>query len=228
MSSLGNLLTNIKLEENQNVNTDSTRIVKFEVLIKDIDNALELNRGMGAIAFLTNNTRREAQSALFSPLDIIFKRDSLNIYGRIIMQNATIEMPWPEYADTWYKQYSGKNFNSEQTKYSAAKDFIKHLRESNLSYIRYQKYIFIFWGLMVLSVDETDADEKLSLICDFAKMLQITDDELIDIANIIKLIYHDTNERYAFKSASTSYVFEKLVATQHLSALLKTKAAVEE
>ena len=39
MFSLGNLLTNIKLEENQNVNTDSTRIVKlvkFEALIKNM------------------------------------------------------------------------------------------------------------------------------------------------------------------------------------------------
>lgn len=207
MSARRPLIINIS-KEIQNDNTDGTRIIKFEALIKDIDNALKIKDMSFIFAF--RPSRHEAQSALFSPLDMIFKRDSLNIYGRIIMQNATIEMPWSEY-DSWYIQYKDKNFNSEQIKYSAAKDFIKQLRESDQSYIRPQKYFFIFWGLMVLSVDETDADEKLSLICDFAKMLQITDNELIDIAHIIKRIYHETDERYTFITDTIPNLFAKLL-----------------
>ena len=230
----------VKLEENQNVNTDGNRIVKFEILIKDIDNDLmtQVGKSYGTMKrlhenILSRSMQQEAQSGILSPLDMIFQRDRLNIYGQTIMRNSTILMPPSSGSfNSWYAKYRSENVNSEEIMYFAAKDFIIHLRECNDGYIqaiKYTKYTFTFWGLMVLSVDETDADEKLSLICDFAKMLQITDDELIDIANIIKLIYHDTNERYAFKSASTEYVFEKLVATQHLSVIFtEPEEAVEE
>lgn len=210
-NSMGNSLGNLSViieenEETQNVKTDGTRILKFQVFIRNINNTLKKHE-------LTPNfinLRDTPESALISPLDIIFKRDSLNIYGRIIIQIATFDIACPLYCRTWYEEYSDKNFNSEQIKYSAAKDFISFLRHYP-NYYKATKYIFIFWGLMVLSVDETDADDKLSLICDFAKMLLITDDELIDIANIIKLIYHETDENYAFITTTIPNLFANLL-----------------
>ena len=226
MSSLGNLLTNIKLEENQNVNTDSTRIVKlvkFEALIKNIDNALitQVRKNFMEKSNLLFSERsfhtmqEAAQYMIPGPLDMIFQRERLNIYGQTIMRNSTILMP-PSTGSfkSWYQLYNHENVNSEEIMYFAAKDFIIHLRECDDHYIqaiKYTKYTFIFWGLMVLSVDETDADEKLSLICDFAKMLQITDNELIDIAHIIKRIYHETDERYTFITDIIPNLFANLL-----------------
>ena len=47
----------------------------------------------------------------------------------------------------------------------------------------------LFWALMVLAVDDTDKEKHLSLICDFARMLEVTDDEMKDLVNVIKRIF---------------------------------------
>lgn len=38
-----------------------------------------------------------------------------------------------------------------------------------------------------------DRDESLTLICDFIKMLDITDEEVSDLINVIKMIYKKTD-----------------------------------
>lgn len=48
---------------------------------------------------------------------------------------------------------------------------------------------FLFWALMVLAVDDTNKEKHLSLICDFARMLEVTDDEMKDLVNVIKRIF---------------------------------------
>ena len=53
---------------------------------------------------------------------------------------------------------------------------------------------------MVLTVDKNNYDERLSLICDFARMLRITDDEMMDISYTIKCVYNEVEEEYSFKS----------------------------
>ena len=47
----------------------------------------------------------------------------------------------------------------------------------------------MFWSLMILAVDDEDKEEYLSLICDFAKMLKISDEEMMDLVRIIQMIY---------------------------------------
>ena len=74
---IGDLLSprdiSAKVEENQNGKTDSSRKVKFEIIIKDIDNALKLEGGMQSkIPFygllFRAALRVNAQSELFSLL----------------------------------------------------------------------------------------------------------------------------------------------------------------
>jgi hypothetical protein len=65
---------------------------------------------------------------------------------------------------------------------------------------------------MVLTVQKDNYDEKLSLICDFARMLRITDGELMDITYIIKCIYNEEGEEtYSFKSQKVPGVFGELL-----------------
>ena len=53
----------------------------------------------------------------------------------------------------------------------------------------YDKCSFIFWALMVLTVDNTDKEEKLSLICDFSRYLNVSDEEMQNIVKLIQAIY---------------------------------------
>lgn len=59
--------------------------------------------------------------------------------------------------------------------------------------------VFIFWALMLLSVNKTNETERLSLICDLARILKVTDDEVMDIVQVIKVIYQET-ETPVFRS----------------------------
>lgn len=71
-------------------------------------------------------------------------------------------------------------------------------------------YKFIFWALMILTVDKADAEEHLALICDFAKMLGITEDEFEDIIQTVKIIYNEVTTEYVFKSENIPSVLGSL------------------
>lgn len=47
------------------------------------------------------------------------------------------------------------------------------------------KYSFIFWALMVLTVDDTDKEEHLSRICDFSRFLEINEEEMMNIVQLV-------------------------------------------
>ena len=47
------------------------------------------------------------------------------------------------------------------------------------------KYSFIFWALIVLTVDDTDKEERLSQICDFSRFLEINEEEMMNITRLI-------------------------------------------
>lgn len=55
----------------------------------------------------------------------------------------------------------------------------------------YKEYMhFIFWALMILAVDDADKEEHLSLICDFARILNISDIEMMDVVKVVCLVFH--------------------------------------
>lgn len=47
------------------------------------------------------------------------------------------------------------------------------------------KYSFIFWALMVLTVDDTDKEKHLSQICDFSRFLEVDEEEMKNITRLI-------------------------------------------
>ena len=69
--------------------------------------------------------------------------------------------------------------------------------------------MFLFWSLMILTVDQSQKD-KLPLICDFARMMNITDEEMMDLVNVIRYIYHE-GQASAVKSDNVKAVFEDVL-----------------
>lgn len=49
----------------------------------------------------------------------------------------------------------------------------------------------LFLALMILAVDDTDKEKHLSTICDFARMLKVSDDEMLDLVNVVKYVFQD-------------------------------------
>lgn len=137
----------------------------------------------------------------YMPLNCIYGYYNCNIYAQLIMcitQNSfTISERWENEIESIY---------GDTKNISSARKFIKLFKESEDDTERYQ---FIFWALMILTVDKTDVKEHLSLICDYAKMLDITDDEFEDIIRTIKIIYNQ-EESYNFKTETIPAYFKNL------------------
>lgn len=177
--------------------SNEMRLVKFELLIRDIHNAID------GYNFGGDYKRCENESMM-----LIYDYEKLNEYGKIILENSKV--PLFEYSRyLWTGDYSVENLKDSKIKIKATKELIRLCTE-NCNKNRKNAYNFIFWAMMVLTVDKTDKEEKLSLICDFARMLKISDEEMIDIVQVIKVLYHEEQEEFEFKSQTVPSYFSKV------------------
>lgn len=177
------------------------RLAKFETLIEDIDKTIRKQGLVNA----NNQYYRISDGVQSGPnmeLCLIFDYNVCNEYAKIIIDRSELRISPFEGAsvDQWSQDYPDiVSLSDVKTKIDAAKSLVKYCRESRN---RSEGYKFIFWSLMILTVDKNNAQEYLSLICDFAKMLRITNEEFEDIIYAIKCVYHEGNGEYLFKSES--------------------------
>lgn len=172
---------------------DEIKLLKFETMIEDIDRKFHHGR---------------ESNGMNVALALIFDYDRCNEYAKKIFENSNLEITTniskPKKQGVfgagfvrWDEQYNEiKLFNDIKTKIEAAKSFIKWcVTEEQMIYLykdnnKEESYRFIFWSLFILTVDKTNAEEYLSTICDFAKMLKITNEEFKSIIDLIKCIYN--------------------------------------
>ena len=138
---------------------------------------------------------------------MIYDYERLNDYEKVIIENSSL------YFTDWNNKYSELDtFKDNKKKIEATKELIRYCRlEEN----RKKAYYFIFWAMMVLTVDKTDQEENLSLICDFSRMLKISDEEMMDLLKIIKIIYQ--NEDVLFEREDKKISFQSYTVPQYFS-----------
>ena len=125
-------------------------------------------------------------------LAAIYDYDKLNDYGKTIIEQVS-EMTEKDKCEDGtafsYKIKSVKNCQDMEYRMKVATAIVVYLNERIKTFTWYKLY-FIFWALMVLTVDDANKEEHLSLICDFAKMLKVSDTEITDMVQIIQAIYN--------------------------------------
>lgn len=171
------------------------RMAKYETMIEDIDSTIRCGRGS-----LTGNTA----------LALIYDYEKCNEYAKVIMDKSTLRFSdkWVISDDVWEKAYpTYDEFEDPKRRIEASKKLVQLCRDSRNDNERYK---FIFWALMILTVEKTDAEEHLALICDFAKMLGITEDEFDDIIQGIKIVYNEVTTEYVFKSETVPAILGSL------------------
>lgn len=203
--------------------------IKYKMFIKDINAKIERNTtGRASIAAVSwqrygeqimesvlsavvPERRVNGDATCNTGLLIIYDYDKLNELAKIIVSNSKLFISGieDEYKNLWSEKYSDKSqFEEIKDRIIAAKYLVKMcLMGQN----RDAAYKFIFWSLMILTVDKTDVEEHLSLICDFAKMLNISEEEVEDIVYLIKFVYDATETEYIFKSATIPRAFANLL-----------------
>lgn len=143
-----------------------------------------------------------------SALALIFDYEQCNTYAKLIMEKSRLcilgdeKCCSEEYWSGKHRTYS--EFKDSSKKLDGARELIELCRESKNES---EGYKFIFWSLMMLAVDENDAEEHLALICDFAKMLGVTEDEFEDLIYVVKLIFQSVTTEYLFKSEKIPMYF---------------------
>ena len=176
--------------------SNDMRSVKFKMVIKDIweglsEDSRSLTDNLGELLW------NEGWGTAW--LAIIYDYDKLNDYGKIIMEQVC-ELDEEEFEDEGlpYREDFVKNCKDMEYRMRAAKALVVKLNEEDkgkdIVGIRNKgkdgKIYFIFWSLMILAVDDANKEDYLSLICDFSKMLKISDEEMMGIVQIIRAIYH--------------------------------------
>ena len=114
-----------------------------------------------------------------------------NEYARIIMSNAVV----------FAARYSGYSKIKDNGEYAFSWGFRERLIKRQGDHIaelygidfsnrnfNLAGYMFIFWALMILTVDDSQND-KLSVICELASMMHLYGEEMREIVKIIRLIY---------------------------------------
>ena len=191
---------------------NDVRMAKFETLISDINLNIQMDKdnafyGLGGlmgiyrrVKFCNGNTA----------LALIYDYESCNDYAKIILDKSAlcIITNGNMMVDSWKEKYPTYDvFNDVKKTIDASKEFVQFCRKKeNIS----EGYKFIFWALMVLAVDRTDAENHLALICDFAKMLYITEEEFEDLIHIVKIIYKEEKfGEYKLVSEKVTSIFNK-------------------
>lgn len=185
------------------------RLAKYETLIADINCKIRKNVLTGGRFALARHS--SGASDYNVALSLIFDYDSCNEYAKVIIEKSELYITPSDnqYSDKWKERYPNiASLSGVKTKIDAAKLFVQYCRESQN---KSEGYKFIFWSLMILTVDKNNADEYLSLICDFAKMLRITNEEFEDIIYTIKCIYNKVHIGYFYKSEIVLSIFSSLI-----------------
>lgn len=173
------------------------RMAKYETMIEDINliikKSIKIFGLLGVIGMGGSSTGNTA-------LALIYDYEKCNEYAKVIMDKSTLLFNTSDdvTTDLWKKAYpTYDEFKDAKRRIEASKKLVQLCRNTiNAT----EGYKFIFWALMILTVDKTDAEEHLALICDFAKMLRITEDEFEDIIQTIKIVYNEVTTEYVFKS----------------------------
>lgn len=174
---------------------DKMRIIKYENLID------EVRRRIDKMAQYPGRNIRCYNLAL------IYEYDKLNDYGKLILEkinnNKIVEL------NNLSKNLEKRQQEMRKLVLECHKDGLSDIFKIAVEHRHPLE--FIFWAMMVLTVDDTKKEEHLSLICDFAKMVKVSDEEMLDIVTVIKVIYDKTEKEIKFMSDSVPVWFRELL-----------------
>lgn len=104
-------------------------------------------------------------------LGLVYDYDQLNTYGKIIMDKICP------------KRCGRKGGLSREERIRETLLFKEKCKRGEGD-----KYSFIFWALMVFTVDKAEKEQRLSRICDFSLFLGLPEAEMMNIVKLAQLV----------------------------------------
>ncbi|MDE5938443.1 MAG: hypothetical protein K2H37_05130 [Lachnospiraceae bacterium] len=193
------------------------RTVKFRMMIKDIYEDLGERDLTKTLSDDSENYLNGGYNSVW--LAVVYDYNKLNEHGKIIMEQVSKMTDKDEKEDGDVFSHQVKFIEKCQDveyRLKAARAIVQELNGKNdkqgfaKEFLRDQQLHFFFWSLMILAVDDTDKEEHLSLICDFAKMLRVSDTELMDMIRIVQAIYNIEGD-YKIQSKAVKVKFKTVI-----------------
>lgn len=174
--------------------SDDICIEQFEELVKEV--SVEIGGDYYSFTYGANC------------FELVFDKEKLNSYAKIIYESSSVKTVFSNMypLHSWLIGHVGDDLKNTKVAIAAVKDFVKKCQNMGNDQGGCK---FIFFCLMILMTDKTEAKEHLSLICDFASMLHITDDEMEEILYVVKKVYGQEKSEYNFKSEKILSIFGK-------------------
>ncbi len=122
-------------------------------------------------AWLDEVKKNFAEESNDIDLRLIYDSSQLNAYGKMILNKVSTSLC------DWTKDLSDAEKEKEALRFKE----ICNTREGD-------KYSFVFWALMVLTVDDTDKERHLAQICALGNWLGINNEEMTHIARLVRRI----------------------------------------
>lgn len=173
------------------------REVKFQMMIEEIWEATGNVTFTDHLEDLTGDDLNGGYEMAW--LSVFYQYDELNSFGRVIMARIC-------YLDEFGKDHYDWQDRERMSQFikrcedigfrmRVAKAIMKNSPDK-------KRILFLFWAMMILAVYDEDKEERLSFICDFARMFKVSDEAMIDMAQLIRLIF-GMEEEIAFKDELT-------------------------
>lgn len=191
------------------------RLVKFRMMIRDIYVDLGKTDLTRTLSDGSGNYLNGGYGAVW--LAAIYDYDKLNDYGKAIIEQVS-EMTEKDRCEDEtsfsYKIKFVKNCQDMEYRMKAAEAIVTRLNRESQEFKLHVGRVFedllelhfMFWSLMILAVDDTDKEEHLSLICDFARMLKVSDFEMMDMVQIIRAICNiEWDDKIVTESVNTEF-----------------------
>lgn len=134
------------------------------------------------------------------PLNLIYDLKKMNEYACIVFLYSdtfseffaaftTSYRDFCEWCEKWL--YNELSEAPENKKIELTNEFIDIINKYSSERSKVFAIYFLFWALFVLAVDDNEKEKHLSEICDYARIFNVTDDEMIGIVNVVKYIVQD-------------------------------------
>lgn len=184
------------------------KLAMYETLISNINMAIEKTCSKNTVdinLWYSPIITRDQMVSNDIVLELIYDSSKCNDYAKVILNRA----------EFYIKQNHKWSLNGYKRKDEKILDSLHFIQLCKRSENITEGYKFIFWALMILTVDKTDVEEYLSLICEYAELLGITVIEFEDILQTVKHAYKGDNIKPVYKTQKMEKIFGSIFKTEN-------------
>ena len=171
--------------------------LKFKLMITEIEKRISYK-----LDIPINKDAQDVDYSDISPLRMIFPEYIGNQYVKFLVSKVSTVFP-QKATEVWAgKCESSNTFLNMQKRMELAGLYVQmhSLRRGNF-------YSFIFWGMIGVVANKEDFDNRLSLVVDFARVFGMSEEEILDISQVVKAFFGEHDPSFKFKTEEMENVF---------------------